>query len=578
MKSLEDILNSPIIVELEHFASELEKFMDLSEDNLQEYIDFIHKSKYIQSRDNFKNLLIFLANVDHYRPKSNQCVLRILDSIQIYMTQFHFSSFDLTTIFDSCYHLLYYLFYKGFIEYSMILLKAKSNQTLFGYFSEVIRKKSPKDYEEMTKKHPWILRIIEKSDLTDYHNRCLKGFNSDYCLEVIRNDDYDQFIDLLRKNCFDFTSNIPKNIYMINEHFVPDDNITYIDYAAFYGSLKIFKFMILEVPYIPKLTQILALNGGHSEIIHILEEKLGKNSYADLKYLSFSNIFNFHRYNVISYLRDVHNFTFPPCALAISVCYYNFKFTKEIFEDNKDNIEELLSEPDEFGWHSIHWASRNGNTLMIKFLLSFKDKIDVNRKTDNGTSALLLACQHMNLEIVKLLCNCKDIDLNCKDPTGFTPFNHVCDNGDLSIVKYFLEEIFPFNNNFDPNIYNEDHEYPLHRAAQNDQNDVVMYLLKHKDIIDVNSKDIYDWTFFHWIGENTNLTLLKELIHQNLLENFDVNCQNNQGNTALHLIFHSTDADFLKEMFFTFLEIPQVDINIKNKSGVYLFHFIYRHL
>ena len=123
-------------------------------------------------------------------------------------------------------------------------------------------------------------------DLNTLQRLCEKGENeNDLCI-LIRQDNLNEFIHYANINNVDFNSQTPistvelqsKNIFnlLCNSYAAIRDS-TLIEYAAYHGSIQIFKYLFLNGAKLSSNILKYAVHGCNSEIIHIIEE----NSIVD---------------------------------------------------------------------------------------------------------------------------------------------------------------------------------------------------------------------------------------------------------------------------------------------------------
>ena len=114
---------------------------------------------------------------------------------------------------------------------------------------------------------------------------------------------------------------------------------------------------------------------------------------------------------------------------------------------------------DSFRRPVLTWAL---DPALVKLLLDRKD-IDVNKKDNQGYTALWRAACSNRFEIAKLLLDRDDIDVNLSDMGGRTPLFHACHCSHLSIVRLLLKK-----DGIDPNARDNDGCTPLARACHLD--------------------------------------------------------------------------------------------------------------
>ena len=110
-------------------------------------------------------------------------------------------------------------------------------------------------------------------DIISFEEKCRIGENDSYICKLIRKDLLDDFIVYVNEKNYQLDSTIKPSIYETND-FLLQFNIemTLIEYAAFFGSIKIFNYLRLnKISMTPSIWNY-AIHGNNAEIIQILEE------------------------------------------------------------------------------------------------------------------------------------------------------------------------------------------------------------------------------------------------------------------------------------------------------------------
>ena len=84
---------------------------------------------------------------------------------------------------------------------------------------------------------------------------------------------------------------VERSTFETNIFLLKKKKISLIEYAAFYGSVQIFKYLYLNVVEMTPKLWICAIHGYDEEIIHILEENNIKFSYENCIIESFKTIY-----------------------------------------------------------------------------------------------------------------------------------------------------------------------------------------------------------------------------------------------------------------------------------------------
>ncbi|KAK8891402.1 hypothetical protein M9Y10_028610 [Tritrichomonas musculus] len=204
-------------------------------------------------------------------------------------------------------------------------------------------------------------------------------YPSDSILYYIKNDLLDEFCTCIaQKSNFNILEYSPITFY--EPHHILHNKISLIGFAAFYGSIKIFKHLLVEFNTNRytifqnegrenKLTY-LAICGGNFEIIKLIlheREKAGKSpKYATLYYQN--NIYDWLQDNPTS---EFSNILHASCRVN------NIKIFLDVLKQGCD-VTQLHK-----GLAPIHYAALNGHCDILRILLTLP-YIDINcLTTDN---------------------------------------------------------------------------------------------------------------------------------------------------------------------------------------------------
>jgi ankyrin repeat protein len=161
----------------------------------------------------------------------------------------------------------------------------------------------------------------------------------------------------------------------------------------------------------------------------------------------------------------------------------NQEFLKEIFnsEVDLDKIKTLLEldlidvdMKDSYSFTPLHWASKKGNSGLVKILL--EKGSDINSKNIAGLTALDLASKGSNPEIIKILLEA-GADVNSVSKNGMTPICFASITGNLKSVKNLIEF------GADVNVKDNNGYSPLYWAKEYNHEEVSQFLEKNGAII-----------------------------------------------------------------------------------------------
>ena len=528
------------IGKMKDFQSLLLDFLDKedqSEENYQKIVNFLSTYNLSENKRELKLFLTFIQKVFHNHHRSSNFYSNIFLVISIFLDDMkhNFSNSEIFNIFKDDKKLLLFLIEKKvfFID-NKIINKMKKGKYYNNQYPKYFGLIKSKGYDEES--------FIEKQKI---------GENDNYVCQLIRNNSIEKFVAYVNQENISIKDYIIKPSIFETNSFLLDNDPTLIEYAAFYGSIVIFRYLYMNGAELTPSLWEYAIHSNNAEMIHLLEEL--KVTPKDIKYNRiFEEAMKCHHNSIAQYIQNnkmenideksvflnslkYYNYEFYPSEikyddrdLLFCACQYDhFFIIKEILsktqvnvnsqikcsyekntkrrsrrrdddddDDNEDNNETKI-EPfiDDFTrwndwreesrerdkimnrrfWKSniykeelslLHLAVENENVDIVKFLL-INPEIDVNQKmtsyydTKNSynsekldinreeKTALHIAAEKGNLEIVELLCQNSKININEKtidcypsdDDTRerITPLHFAIDNEDSEIVAFLVE-------------------------------------------------------------------------------------------------------------------------------------------
>lgn len=213
----------------------------------------------------FSHLIVKIAN-NHHRTAN---FYTKIDSILLYLKNEinqYYTNFEIFNTFRSNKKILLFLFqeqiFKIDSEISMHILKSE----LKDYFLNESISIYSNDFN-----------LQSEEEKVSFDEKRKEGENDSYICQLIRKDSVEEFISYVNKTNFRLNSYIEKTIFETNQ-FLNENQISLIDYAAFFGSICIFKYLFINKVKIHPVLKFCAIHGRNPEIIHFLEEnKIIKN-------------------------------------------------------------------------------------------------------------------------------------------------------------------------------------------------------------------------------------------------------------------------------------------------------------
>lgn len=340
-------------------------------DLLCQFYNQIELQKIDQNRDELGELLQAISCVSQNYNRSGNLATKIMKILTHYSEQIKqsFSNFEIFNFFKKDKLLLLSLFEHEIISVDENILKIliKRKEEIFFYY-EVKNLLSEK--EENSIKEAILQRV---KSMNEFEEKRKIGENNEYLCELIRTDSIEQFVTFVNQANIPLNSQIEPSIFETNS-FLINKKATLIEYAAFFGSIKIFQYLRLNKVELESSLWFYAIHSNKAELIHLLEEchielpdsfylkllkesiKCHHNSIANYfinNYINESDavfqIKNSINENIVSYCFHYHNYDFIPDyfndkRVFIYMCKYNYvKLVKLFIENEAININfELI--------------------------------------------------------------------------------------------------------------------------------------------------------------------------------------------------------------------------------------------
>ncbi|EAX94239.1 hypothetical protein TVAG_001560 [Trichomonas vaginalis G3] len=298
---------------------------------------------------------------------------------------------------------------------------------------------------------------------------------------AIKTDDIDLFQELSNSANFSIDQHIRPSVFEPCNFVQSEPSL--IQYAAFYGSLRIFKFLLLNGADLNQedangtnLAQFVVA-GGNIEMVRICQQrKCDFNGCLQVATRFFRfDIFDWLHFAYISDLNDI-----PP--------KYGNVFHESAASNNIRQIMYCIENSLDFNSCAsdkstpLHFAVKNRAIDSIRLLISIPS-LDVNAKDSTGNTSLHTAALFEDSTIVSELLECQRIDINAVNRWGMTPIHIAAQDGNTATVSALIKRP-----EIDINCKDENFMTPLHYAAQEGEFETVRILLSVKDI-DINCED-----------------------------------------------------------------------------------------
>ncbi|KAK8849997.1 hypothetical protein M9Y10_018591 [Tritrichomonas musculus] len=362
-------------VEVQKFLNEMKEFheillnhLDSEENNIecpQNLILLIDDSKICNDKLKFKSFLYLIVKIADNHHRSPNFIEKIIRIIKFFIENIkkNFTNDEIFFIFRSNKLILLFLIQEQIINFNSNIIsimrgnKYESEHYLQYFYPEVKPFLREEEIEALSMEIP-----------NDFDERRKNGQNDKYLCELICKDNIEEFVSHVnRKNTF-LNKTISPSIYETNS-FLQNKKPLLIEYAAFFGSIQIIKYLVLnQVPLVPSMW-LYAIHGANADLIHYLEENKIKpkdESYEEC----LIEAFKCNQNDIANYIRDnlmTNNVNDFKKFSVQNLRFYNFQFVYEDLCNNEKDFFDLCA-ADSFYLVSLFLNSKKVEINKVKIL------------------------------------------------------------------------------------------------------------------------------------------------------------------------------------------------------------------
>lgn len=335
--------------------------IDITPENIEKVEEYLTTSTFIQTKESLRQLCYSIAMALNCRPLKYKQYLSLISFITPQIQNFFTQDEIVDDIFGHN-SIRLQLLESNAIDFSTIYSYDRSESTFFFFAPEF-----EKFYPDYFCEHEIEFKNV---NLSTHLKLRSEGMNESELAIIIRNDDIDSFQSYVSKLNFNLNGNIPKSKYEIS--FYLKSSTSLIEYAAFYGSLKIFKFLWMNNVHISDQLREFAVSGGNYEIVHILERK-----QVNFDEDCLNKAIQYHHNEIARYINETFDVHFTFDTFRECIMSYNIEMFIEIF----NTIENDVNTANDWGWTALHFATMHGKLDIVKLLCEVDD-INVSSKNN----------------------------------------------------------------------------------------------------------------------------------------------------------------------------------------------------
>lgn len=354
------------------FIETLDNEKDIDQKH-EEFLQYLNETTILQANHKMRQFLRIIANtsISHFRTKHfYQKIERIIDSFQTQIKE-KCSNEEIFNIFKINKRILLFLFQsKIIILDSHMAHKMINSPEFLAYFYPELEATMTKHQKEKAK--------LPESD--NFEEKRQLAENDSLLCSFIRTDSFDDFFSYVEKNKVSMKSKISPSFFDTNS-FLANKYPSLIQYAAFFGSYKIFTYLLHHNADLTSDLWFYSIHGRNDTIIHILEENEinpPKDSYKDC----IIEAIRCHHNNIAYYLMEKYlhqkptdtKYVFDKDMIKASLESFNFAIFAENFQFDSSRIDEILLTMSHTGYYSAleHLSklpSIDLNTAYVSILL-----------------------------------------------------------------------------------------------------------------------------------------------------------------------------------------------------------------
>lgn len=571
-------------------------FLSIStkEDEEHRFNDLIHNIDVTKDIQIFKETLHLISTISNYHTRTPNFMNKVEKIILYYKEQIQsISKQEIINIFRKNRRVLLFLFNQQILipdefAYQQLVKHDYFNKLFYSFYfyPEFKAYIDPSVHQAIESK------LKEYPNLEKFNQRRLIGENELLISKIIREDSLDEFIAYITQ----YKSNITLQSYFETNPFLINKTPTLIEYATFYGSMKIIDYLLKSGNQLTPSLWAYAVNGNNMTIIQLLESneiQPTENSYINCmidaikchhigiaRYLQnkyFGDDDNFYSLFTNKYFK-YYNYEFMTQSFKedFNTLYYLIKkdylyIAKCLLEKNSFDISETVKEKKKLMANDINnkyfyiknqsllqLAVNIGNSQMVWSLLKTK-RFDINELYQE----VIVKEQNINVKKISNLRTKRTIIIKHKNSTMskpktpntsieyqilLTPLHAAVINCNLEIIKTLLSDPkINVNTKCISDSYNKKSESNIHtektilKLALDNRNDKVFQILLNNPKIDINDKTV--------------------VITNSAKSNYSTI----EKNAILHIAVSKNDENLINQL----LLHPKININLKNTTKKY---------
>ena len=286
------------------------------DDKYENFINLVSTQQIINDEHEFNALLRLINSIvnNHYRSRN------FISKVERVLRQFkqglqkYFSNSEIFNIFKDNKRILLFLLEEKMMIidehiFSIITSSEYVRKNYCEYFQPEIKRFVTKENiekygsENESLKDNKFIEVMNKEIETNFYEKRREGLNDDYLCELIRNNEIQEFIRFTEQRNLSLEICIKKSIFETNRLLTDKSDIKLIEYASFYGSNDIIKYIEKKGVELTSSMWIYGIHSCNAELIRYLEDNHVSPPYNDYERILEESI-KCHHNDISNYLID----------------------------------------------------------------------------------------------------------------------------------------------------------------------------------------------------------------------------------------------------------------------------------
>ncbi|KAK8880672.1 hypothetical protein M9Y10_003356, partial [Tritrichomonas musculus] len=188
-----------------------------------------------------------------------------------------------------------------------------------------------------------LIQEINEKKSENFYTQRKKGENNSFICKLVRKDLIDEFINYASSNNIQLNQTISLSIYETISFLIKTKQTSLINYAAFFGSIQIFKFLIQNGVKLTSSTWLYDIHGNNMGIISILENNHIRPEDETYHKCLLESIKCYHNEIVLHIRRNYFNDEeLSNDVLRYCSKHYNYSFVSQQYISNTNDLSNHI--------------------------------------------------------------------------------------------------------------------------------------------------------------------------------------------------------------------------------------------